>query len=383
MNLDRRDRYIGNLWQVTPAPRICSSMASRALLISADASVRSALGKILAEMGIDVEPCTEVAAAAGKISGEHYAVIVADVPDTNSADRLLREIRLSRLNKDSLAIGVVDAQTSVRNTFSMGANLVLYRPISEERAKASLRAAGHLIKREKRRHPRLAVHAPADISYPAVESAAATLLDVSEEGLAFQSQQRLPSKGKVYFRFTLPGQERCVQLSGDIVWQDSSGRAGIHFVDVPKTARRLLKEWLESKMSDQEEKIRLDLGNAPGVNVTASAADRRIESRHACNLGAEVYHAGSSVPHRSSLTDISAGGCYVELTSPFPTGSSVEITIRARDFKFRSRGMVTVVHPGFGMGVAFDVHTPEQSSQVQQLIILVHQNKSADAPVRF
>jgi DNA-binding response OmpR family regulator len=368
---------------MTTDPRIFSSMASRALLISADVLVHSVLSQVLAEMAVEVDTCSDAAAAFAKISGQHYAVIVVDIPDVGAADRVLREIRLSRMNQDSLAIGVVDAQASVRNTFSMGANLVLYRPLSEGRVRASLRAASHLIKREKRRHQRLAVHAPADISYPAVESAPATLLDLSEAGLAFQSQQRLPSKGKVYLRFTLPGQARCIQLSGDIMWQDSTGRAGIQFVDVPQTARRSLKEWLESKMSQQEESIRMDLGKVVGPKTVGSAADRRIESRHACNLGTDVYHAGSDVPYRSSLTDISVGGCYLELTSPFPTGSSVELTIRTRDFKFRSRGVVTAVHPGFGMGVAFEAHTAEQSAQVQHLIMLVHRNKSADAPVRF
>jgi len=357
-------------------------MSSRALLLSADTSVLTALAGVFSEMGIPVEACGAGPEAAAQIAAQAFSVIVTDIPDPALAERTLRGIRQSQLNKESLVIGVVDAQASARNTFAHGANLVLYHPISAERARASLRAASDLIKREKRRHPRVAVHAPAHISYPAVESAPAILLDVSEEGLAFQSQQRLPAKGKVYFRFTLPGQERCIQLSGDIMWRDSSGRAGIHFVDVPKTAHGVLKLWLDEKVSTQQGKVKMDLAKIPAPQLTVSAADRRIESRHACNLGAEVYQAGSSVPNRSNLTDISAGGCYVELTSPFRTGTPVEIIVRTRGFKFRSRGIVTVVHPGFGMGVAFDVHSAEQSAQVQELIKLVHQYRSAEAPVR-
>ena len=81
------------------------------------------------------------------------------------------------------------------------------------------------------------------------ENVAATLLDLSEDGLAIQSERRLPPRCKVYFQFNLPGDKSSVRLSGDVVWQDSSGRVGIRFVDVPQTSRRTMNEWIKGSLA--------------------------------------------------------------------------------------------------------------------------------------
>jgi len=201
---------------------------------------------------------------------------------------------------------------------------------------------------------------------------------LSEEGLSIQCEYRLPERSKVYFRFTLPGQMKWIQLSGDTMWQDSTGRIGIRFVDVPQSARRLLREWLSSRISLQESKVTVSLPiRLPGPLLN-SPGDRRIQSRHACQLGTEVYRLGVKVPHHCNLTDISIGGCYVEMPSPFAAGTSVEMIVRTPDFKFVSRGVVQTVNPGFGMGVAFVAQSKEQRDQVQELIKVVHRARAAD-----
>ncbi|HEY7617256.1 MAG TPA: PilZ domain-containing protein [Terriglobales bacterium] len=354
-------------------------MSARALLISEDPNTITVLGEVLAEMEIVVEECRDSSLAAHRLTTERYDVILVDSPEQEVNDGLLRQTRQSVSNKTSLLVTLVDARGSARNAFSMGANFILYRPVSAERARASLRAASHLVRRERRRHRRAPVCTDTSISYSSVESAPATLVDLSEEGLALQCQYQLPAKSKIYFRFTLPGQTKCVQLSGETVWQDSSGRAGIRFLDVPQSARRLLKEWLNARIFAQESKVTIQLPAGQPGRLANSPSDRRGESRHACHLGTSVYRAGDSVPHRCNLTDISVGGCYVEMPSPFSTGTKVELMVRTPDLKFHSEGSVQVVHPGFGMGVAFGAHDDQQREQVQQLIKLVYRAREADA----
>jgi DNA-binding response OmpR family regulator len=354
-------------------------MSFRALLISADAHTAGVLGEVLAEMEIAVEECGDFSAARRKLTTEQYEVILVDSPDQPTADRLLQQARSSLANQSSLVISVVDAGSSVRSVFAMGANFILYRPVSAERARSSLRAASRLVKRENRKHRRTPVCAQASLSYSNVESMPAILVDLSEEGLALQCQYQLPRQSRVYFRFTLPGQTKCVQMSGETVWQDSTGRAGVRFLDVPQVARRLLKEWLNYRISVEQSKVTVQLPVGQPGPLANSPADRRIQSRHACQLGVAVYRAGLNVPHRCNLTDISAGGCYVETTSPFATGTNLEVVVHTSEIKFRSEGVVQVVHPGFGMGVAFGAHTDEQRQQVQQLIEVVFKNREADA----
>src|SRR5262249_60895000 len=168
-------------------------MASRALLISPDANTISVVGQVLAEMELGIEQCFDSEAAAPKITEQSYEVIVMDCPDQAISDTLIQKARLSKSNQSSLLLSVVNSQSNVRATFAAGANLVLYRPISPDRARASLRAASHLIRRDKRRQPRVPVHAEADISSPSAENAPATLIDLSEEGLVLQYYQWVPT----------------------------------------------------------------------------------------------------------------------------------------------------------------------------------------------
>jgi hypothetical protein len=167
------------------------------------------------------------------------------------------------------------------------------------------------------------------------------------------------------------------------MWQDSSGRVGLRFVDVPQVSRRVLYQWLQNALSanptrtDLPPTVQAQTEASAGFGLLAvSSPDRRIRARHACRLSADVYRLGENVPQRCSLSDISTGGCYVETTEPFPAATPIDIVVRTRDIKIRVRGSVQAMHRGFGMGVHFDLQTAHEREQVQQLIALVAQYRS-------
>jgi hypothetical protein len=85
-------------------------------------------------------------------------------------------------------------------------------------------------------------------------------------------------------------------------------------------------------------------------------------------LGAEVYRTGIPVPHHCCLTDLSSGGCYLEVPMSFPQGASVEIVVRTYEMKLRLRGTVQASHPGYGVGVAFELTAKEEKANVNKLI---------------
>jgi hypothetical protein len=190
-----------------------------------------------------------------------------------------------------------------------------------------------------------------------------------------------------------------------VVWQEWSGRAGIQFVDVPQASRRALREWLrvngqnesqaeafafvtvESQETPPQQESGSPLGSQsdsavrlsrtksePGDEIAAAArlrlesGNRRGQTRYSCRIGAEVYRAGTTIPHRCNLTDLSGGGCYLEMTAPFHKGGSVEIVVRTTEQKLKLAGKVQSAHPGYGMGIAFDLKTDDERKGVQQLI---------------
>src|SRR6266481_2504992 len=117
---------------------------------------------------------------------------------------------------------------------------------------------------------------------------------------------------------------------------------------------------------------------AKDATLVSNAGNRRGEQRLACKLGAEVYRLGTSVPNRCTLSDISEGGCYVEIPSPFSKQSGVEILVRTADTKLRIRGQVLATNPGFGMGVRFTFRDAVEREEILRLLALLSTGPSLD-----
>ena len=381
-------------------------MTLSALLVCLDEAAAQVLRRVLEELSIGVESCPDLSRAAMRLAQERFDAVILDCDSQAEVTTLLRETRLSRLNDSTLAVAVVQSQETIREMFSLGVNFVLYKPVSYERALSSLRAARAVMRKEKRRSARASVHAHATIDYANVAQEKATLVDLSEEGMSVLFGKKLPPTSKVYFQFQLPGQAANVRLSGQVVWQDWNGRAGVHFVDVPKASRRLVGDFLhatlpnepkpeelfstvtveleealqtvpetvtvETRGHEAQEKKQSERA-APAQSevqldqVQFDAENRRGQKRYSCRLGVEVYRKGINVPNHCCLTDLSAGGCYLEMPLPFSTGTAVEITVRTHEMKFRLSGVVQASHPGYGMGVIFELKAKNEREELQKL----------------
>ena len=381
-------------------------MTFSTLLICADESAADVLRRVLQKLEMKIETCADPVRAGVRLAQERFDLIVLNCKTQRDAVGLLLGSRSSRLNDSTLAVVVVAGQENVREMFSLGVNFVVYKPVSYERALSSLRAAQTLLYRDKRRKARLSVHTQATVDYAGGQQSKATLVDLAEDGMAVNFMQKVPPTAKVYFQFQLPGQKSTVRLSGQVVWQDWNGRAGVQFVDVPQTSRRILSEWLEKNQVEEPaiepvaavavlESSALS-GQKPAIAPQGPAVaartekpedrarereavarlrnepdNRRGQTRYACRLGAEVFQAGSSVRNYCHLSDLSPGGCYLEMPLIFPEGSAVEITVRTHEIKLRLSGQVKTSHPGYGMGISFKLNTKDERSGVQQLIDFV------------
>ena len=344
-------------------------MAFTSLLVCANAEAVQVLTRILKDMGIEVRELRLSAAATLRLSEQHYDVLVVDCQDEAAAIALITHARETVANRSLVAIALMDAKTNEAAITASGASFVLHKPISAERTASSIQAARSLIRYERRQGRRIPVDAETSMAYAAAENIPAKLLDIGEEGIAVQSSSRLPAHGKVYVQFVLPGQTSTVRLSGEVLRQDASGRAGIRFVSVPQASRRMLNDWMQANPSAQLEGTLTRQPDSPqtirpaetnlsaGLGLMSSAtAERRGRSRFSCSIGAEVYLSGSNVPNRCTLSDVSTGGCYVETREPFPADTELEIVVRVQDSKLRNSRQGTkyasrlryrcAVHPG-------------------------------------
>jgi CheY-like chemotaxis protein len=370
-------------------------MDLRALVVCPDKDSASLLTLVLSELGMAAEHTPSISRGLELLEGQHFDVIVLDYRADQSSEEFLARLRQSPKNRSSMLIVIVDSEFNARPVFGLGANFVLYRPLSAERTRISLRAARGLMRRERRRAPRLPLSSTANVACPGSPELNALMTDLSDGGTSLQTANRIPPACKVYFEFALPGQQQTVRLSGEVAWQDASGRTGIRFLDVPQSSRRLIQTWLQQnnahaatgqaaqssagKSSAAESRAQSDPGSEPReATLVSNAGNRRGEHRLNCKIGAEVYRIGTSVPNHCTLSDISEGGCYVEMPSPLAGESGVEILVRTVDTKFRIRGQVLAAHPGFGMGVRFTFRDSVEREEILRLLAVLSAGPTLD-----
>lgn len=87
--------------------------------------------------------------------------------------------------------------------------------------------------------------------------------------------------------------------------------------------------------------------------VHLERGERRMYPRRACRLEVQISTPGVTSHARGTVTDISLGGCYVEMFAPLPVDSVIELDIDLEGQYLRPTGRVRSSQTSFGMGVAF------------------------------
>src|SRR5580704_10213001 len=306
-------------------------MTLLALLVSTDDSASEVLGRVLPATGIVVERFSDLATAIDRLHEQRFDALIIDFEDPKAAAEVLEEAR--RLNSGSapVTVALVAEPTKARAILSGGAHFVLYKPLSDDKVKAGLRAVVALLNRERRRAYRVPVQAPVEITLPDTRKAEGILLDLSETGMDVLTAEPQAPGALLNFRFQLPDGSLEVHAHGQVAWANPNGQTGVHFLDLDESVKTQLQVWLQAAA----------VLNGAGPEET-------------------VAHC--------KLTDLSLGGCYVETESPFPEHALVDLCLKTQEMAVHTEGMVRVTHPGYGMGVEFPSRTPEQRAQVGNLI---------------
>jgi c-di-GMP-binding flagellar brake protein YcgR len=312
-------------------------MSLKSLVLCSDEKIVRVLRRVLGDLEIDVELCASSDSALRKLTRQRFEAIIVDVTDDGASD-VLRSARSAPCNKQAVAVAIVEPIIGLKAVFEIGAHFVLYKPVSSERAKSSFRAARALMKSERRRNARVAVQIPVVMRSPEVgANMKVTTIDLSEGGMAVALPNRRRPTGRWQIAFTLPGTETCLELPAEFAWEGARAQAGLRFQQITPEATRQLQDWLKQNSPDVEQ---------------------------------------DDPPIRCQLTDLSLGGCYLEISSPFPASSRVTLSMRAGDVEVRAQGVVRIMHPEKGMGVEFTQATPEHRAAVEKFLGVLTDNRS-------
>jgi len=81
--------------------------------------------------------------------------------------------------------------------------------------------------------------------------------------------------------------------------------------------------------------------------------DRRRYPRYTVQVQIALHLDGDDVPMRLETTDLSRGGCYVQLLMALPLAAQVHATLWLDDVPINIRGRVVTRHPQYGNGIMF------------------------------
>jgi DNA-binding NarL/FixJ family response regulator len=304
-------------------------MTLQSLLVSSDNSAAEVLGRVLPTFSIVMNRSSDPETTLTRIQQQRFDTLIVDFDDAAAANDVLQQVH--KLGSGCLSVALVSDHSKVREILSSGAHFVLYKPLSEDAAKAGLRAVAALLNRERRRAVRVPVQGPVEIRLPDERKIDGILLDLSETGMdVLTSEPQIPG-ALLRFHFQLPDGALEIDAHGQVAWANPLGQTGVQFLDLEPTVKDHLKHWLNA-----------------AATAMASGPDEMV-------------------PH-CKLTDLSLGGCYVETSAPFPEGALVDLCLKTGDLEVHTEGMVRVAHPSEGMGVEFPSRTAEQRAQVENLI---------------
>ena len=97
----------------------------------------------------------------------------------------------------------------------------------------------------------------------------------------------------------------------------------------------------------------MNLPNPRSSNPAPTEPDRRQHPRYTVQVQIELRQEGSDLPMRLETTDLSRGGCYIQLISTLPLGVRVQATLWLGGYPVVIQGRVVTRHPKFGNGIMF------------------------------
>jgi len=216
-----------------------------ALLVSNDSRSVQVLRECLQQFALAVEVCGELQTALRRLEEKKFEAVLIDQQLGEDAQTLAKQLRLSAANRTAVTFAI----TRIGSAASLEANFAVERPLSAESVMRTLKAAYGLIVRERRRYFRCPLQIPVGVSRHG-ERIRCESKNVSEGGLAVNTDVPLRPGGQVAVQFTLPGLPTEFHAETEICWYDEQNAAGLQFLWLSVAHQSELHEWLSKKLEE-------------------------------------------------------------------------------------------------------------------------------------
>jgi hypothetical protein len=102
----------------------------------------------------------------------------------------------------------------------------------------------------------------------------------------------------------------------------------------------------------------------PLVRAAHKSTERRWHTRHACQGGAVIRAAGLNHPLYAQISEISAGGVYLETPSALPPNTQLQLRMNIEGITLEMPAVVKSSDANIGMGVSFQKSSGDNQARL-------------------
>jgi hypothetical protein len=152
-----------------------------------------------------------------------------------------------------------------------------------------------------------------------------------------------------------------------IVYGKSKSRYEVRWVGTPATPQQNLA----GLQSAKSEEIIWDFplpATTEDLVRARSLNERRKHPRRRCSLSVELHPATQESRIWGRVSDISLGGCFVEMSSTLKEGTKVRLALWIQDKKLWAVGKVAAARLGSGVGIEFEEIKTDDREQLKRYL---------------
>jgi hypothetical protein len=152
-----------------------------------------------------------------------------------------------------------------------------------------------------------------------------------------------------------------------IVYGKSKSRYEVRWVGTPATPQQNLAGLQSAKSEEIIWDFPLPASTEDLVRAR-SLNERRQHPRRRCSLSVELHPATQESRIWGRVSDISLGGCFVEMSSTLKEGTKVRLALWIQDKKLWAVGKVAAARLGSGVGIEFEEIKTDDREQLKRYL---------------
>ncbi len=213
--------------------------------------------------------CNSPTEAASIVSRSKVDSVVLECSAPETGLVAIEMLRSLPPGANMIVVAVIQNRDIADQCLRAGANFVLSRPFDPEITYRTLRAAYGLMLAERRRYFRHPVDVPVELTDSSGIILQGKMKNVSDHGMAVKCMGKLRTHDKVVVSFAVPGSTAVIRITGQIVWANAGGTAGIRLFSTEGSAREHMAKWL-SRLAAAECGLAMNRAEAVVSDVAGS-----------------------------------------------------------------------------------------------------------------